>query len=252
MITRYQLNTYLQELLNVNSIPDYCPNGLQVEGKPDIHKIVTGVTANLALLKAAIIAKADAIIVHHGYFWKSEEQAIVGIKRKRIQTLLENEMSLFAYHLPLDVHQPLGNNAQLAKLLNLTIEKTLTIDNIPDLLFIGKFKQPITSIEFSSQIKAALGRNPLAIADENIQMKTIAWCTGAAQRYIELAAKEGVDAYLTGEVSEPTVHIARETHTNFFAAGHHATERYGVKALGDHVAEAFGIAHEFIDIDNPV
>lgn len=252
MISLMNLSLYLNKLLNVDNISDYCPNGLQVEGKSDIKKIVTGVTASQALLDAAIAAKADAIIVHHGYFWKSEEQPIVSIKRKRIQTLLQHDVSLLAYHLPLDVYQPLGNNAQLASLLNLKIEKTLDVDGIPDLFFMGRFSKPITANDFSVQINQSLQREPLVVANNEKPMETIAWCTGGAQRYIELAVKEGVDAYLTGEVSEQTVHIAREANINFFSAGHHATERYGVKAIGEHVADKFSIEHEFIDIDNPV
>lgn len=236
--------------LNVAKIADYCPNGLQVEGRPQVRRIVSGVTASQALLDAAIEAQADAVLVHHGYFWKNEDARIVGMKQRRLKTLLNNDISLLAYHLPLDVHPQVGNNAQLARVLDLLVEGPLEPDNAKSVGLVGSLRTPISPVEFQRRIYQALGREPLLI-DGQRPIQRIAWCTGGAQGYIEQAVAAGVDAYLTGEISEPTVHIARENGLSFFAAGHHATERYGVQALGDYLAAQFGIEHRYIDCPNP-
>lgn len=236
--------------LNVAKIADYCPNGLQVEGRPQVRRIISGVTASQALLDAAIEAQADAVLVHHGYFWKNEDARIVGMKQRRLKTLLNHDISLLAYHLPLDVHPQVGNNAQLARVLDLLVEGPLEPDNAKSVGLVGSLRTPISPVEFQRRIYQALGREPLMI-DGQRPIQRIAWCTGGAQGYIEQAVAAGVDAYLTGEISEPTVHIARENGLSFFAAGHHATERYGVQALGDYLAAQFGIEHRYIDCPNP-
>ncbi|MCQ4232660.1 Nif3-like dinuclear metal center hexameric protein [Pseudomonas stutzeri] len=236
--------------LNVAKIADYCPNGLQVEGRPQVRRIISGVTASQALLDAAIEAQADAVLVHHGYFWKNEDARIVGMKQRRLKTLLNHDISLLAYHLPLDVHPQVGNNAQLARVLDLLVEGPLEPDNAKSVGLVGSLRTPISPVEFQRRIYQALGREPLMI-DGQRPIQRIAWCTGGAQGYIEQAVAAGVDAYLTGEISEPTVHIARESGLSFFAAGHHATERYGVQALGDYLAAQFGIEHRYIDCPNP-
>ena len=236
--------------LNAAKIPDYCPNGLQVEGRPQVQRIVSGVTASQALLDAVVEAQADVVLVHHGYFWKNEDPRVVGIKQRRLKTLLSNDISLLAYHLPLDVHPEVGNNVQLARLLGLTVEGALEPDNPRSVGLVGALDTPLTPADFMRRVHAALGREPLMVEGPGL-IRRIAWCTGGAQGYIDQAVTAGVDAYLTGEISEPTVHIARENGLSFFAAGHHATERYGVQALGEHLAKRFAIEHLFIDCPNP-
>ncbi len=250
MITRNSLGTYLNDLLQVSQFKDYCPNGLQVEGTGNIKKIVTGVTASQALIDASIKENADALLVHHGYLWKDEDPRITGIKQSRIKALLQNDINLFAYHLPLDGHEGLGNNILLAK--ELGIEVTGQLDQVSKIGNIGKLSKPISGEDFAEIINAKLSRKPFYIAGSSDKIETIAWCTGGAQYMIDLAVEKQVDAYLTGEVSEKTVHIARETGIHFYAAGHHATERYGICALGEHIAKKFNIEHKFIDIDNPI
>lgn len=243
------LNHYLNTLLQPERFNDYCPNGLQVEGKQEIHKIVTGVTASMALLQAAAEAKADAILVHHGYFWRGEALPIAGIKKRRIQFLLQHDINLLAYHLPLDAHTELGNNVMLAKQLGLTV--TGRAGN-KDMLLLAELNQPQTLQTLVETIARKLQRTPQVIGDLNKPIKQIALCTGAAQGYIEQAVEAGVDVYISGEISEQTVHVARESGMSYISAGHHATERYGIQALGEHLAQKFDFQHEFIDIDNPV
>jgi dinuclear metal center YbgI/SA1388 family protein len=228
-----QLVNYTRQLLQVERFVDYCPNGLQVEGKPNVNKIVTGVSASMDLLQAAKQAGADAVLVHHGYFWKNEDACVVGMKRQRIQFLLENEMSLLAYHLPLDAHPELGNNAQLAKVLALELE---TYSGNQNLIAQGRLSHTQTLAAFADFLGAQLGRTPLVIGDLTRPVKTLAWCTGGAQGYMADAIALGVDLFISGEISEQTVHLARESGVAYISAGHHATERYGVKALGEHIA----------------
>lgn len=236
--------------LNVAKIPDYCPNGLQVEGRPEVRRIVSGVTASQALLDAAVEAGADAVLVHHGYFWKNEDPRVVGMKQRRLKTLLTHDISLLAYHLPLDVHEDVGNNVQLARLLGLTIEGLLEPENPKSVGLVGALATPLTPAEFAKLVQEKLQREPLMVEGGGL-ISRVGWCTGGAQGYIDKAVAAGVDAYLTGEISEPTAHSARENGLSFFAAGHHATERYGVKALGDYLAGRFDIEHIFIDCPNP-
>ena len=231
---------------------DYCPNGLQVEGRPRIAKLISGVTACQALIDQAVAEGADMLLVHHGYFWKGEDPTVTGIKRARIQTLLENQVSLFAYHLPLDVHPQLGNNAQLGKLLGFQVSGEFGRYQGKNIGLVGSLETACSADQLAARVEARLHRKPLVSPGRLEEIKAVAWCSGAAQKYIEEAVAAGVDAFITGEVSEPTVHIARESGICFISAGHHATERYGVQAVGRHLAEKFQLQHQFIDIDNPV
>lgn len=244
-----ELDHYTRQLLDVSRFRDYCPNGLQVEGKPEVRKIVTGVTASLALLQAAVEQEADAILVHHGYFWKSEEAPIVGVKRKRIKLLLDHDISLFGFHLPLDAHPELGNNAQLGKRLGFEVREWVGEQG---LIAVGTLVAPLSLGGLAQRVGERLERQPLVVGDLDKRIARIAWCSGGAQGYFEQAAACGVDAYLTGEASEHNVHFARESGVAFISAGHHATERYGIQALGEHLAAYFGLEHRFIDIANPV
>lgn len=248
-----QRDTLLQTLdawLNTNEISDYCPNGLQVEGAERIQHIVTGVTASQALIEAAIAANADTILVHHGYFWKGEAQPIVGMKARRIGALLKHNMNLVAYHLPLDIHPQLGNNAQLLQRLGASAVSAAA-PSPSGILLLGKLAQQYTGAEFAAHLEQAVQRKLVASEQNEKPIQRVAVCTGGGQNFIEQAVLAGADAFITGEVSEQTIHVARECGIQFFAAGHHATERYGVKALGERITTEFGIATTFIDIDNP-
>ena len=248
-----ELVAYTDRLLAVENFSDYCPNGLQVEGRSEVRTLVGGVTACQALLDAAVERGADAVLVHHGYFWKGENPRIVGMKQRRLATLLRHDLSLIAYHLPLDAHPELGNNAQLARVLGLTVTGTAGGNNrTPGLVLLGEPAQPMSGNAFAAHLAAHLGREPLYVPGNDAPIRRLAWCTGGAQSYIEIALNAGADAFLTGEASEQTVHIARENGLHFFAAGHHATERYGIQALGAHLAGPFALNFTFVEIDNPV
>ncbi|TLU61131.1 Nif3-like dinuclear metal center hexameric protein [Thalassotalea litorea] len=250
---RQQFEKILTDILQPERIKDFCPNGLQVQGSDTINKVLTGVTASYALLDLAIKKGADAILVHHGYFWKNEAYPIVGMKHKRIKALLENDINLFAYHLPLDIHETLGNNAQLAKLLDIDITGPLEQGNPVSVSLTGELAAAVDGETLATRIQESLNREVLHIpGSTNRAIKTVAWCTGGGQGYIDLAAEQGIDAFITGEASEQTTHVAREMDIHFFAAGHHATERYGIKALGEYLAREHGLDVEFVDIDNPV
>lgn len=251
MVQLKDLLSYSNNILEIERFNDYCPNGLQVEGKTEIKKIISGVTASQALIDAAIKEKADILLVHHGYFWKGEDARIIGLKYKRVRSLIESGINLLAYHLPLDAHPLYGNNAKLAEILDLEIAGSFPSGSDAVGMY-GTLKIPMSAAEFSKKIASVLDREPLHIGENSEQIHTLAWCSGAAQGYIEAAAELGVDAYLTGEISEQTVHVAREYGLHFYAAGHHATERYGVQALGEHLASHFDLNHQFIDIFNPV
>ncbi|AXT40387.1 Nif3-like dinuclear metal center hexameric protein [Alteromonas sp. BL110] len=250
-ITRLELQNYLDGMLRVSEISDYCPNGLQVEGTNKIEKIVTGVTASQALVNAAIEANADALIVHHGYFWKGEPQAVTGMKKRRLSALLANDLNLFAYHLPLDVHPEFGNNRQLASLLDVQNVSAVSGVKPVGVVMQGNLEEAIEGVALQDKLQQLLGRDVLIEGPVSKPITTLAWCTGGGQGFIEQAVELGVDAFITGEVSEQTVHTAREMGITFFAAGHHATERYGVKSLGEHIEQQFDLPVEFIDIDNP-
>lgn len=248
MVEIKELNHYTQQLMQVERFKDYCPNGLQVEGRSTIRKIVTGVTASMALLEAAQQANADLILVHHGYFWKNEDATLTGIKRKRIAFLLKNDLNLMAYHLPLDAHPELGNNVKLGEALGVVPEKY----DASGMVTCGYLNQPIKLIDFARHVETTLQRAPLVIGNSNKIVSQIAWCTGAAQGYIDAAIELGADVFISGEISEQTTHQAIESDIAYISAGHHATERYGVQALGEHLALKFNLTHEFIDINNPV
>ena len=252
MIGLTEVVDYCDQLLDAASFQDYCPNGLQVEGHGEVNKIVSGVTASQALIDAALQQRADLVLVHHGFFWKGEDPCLTGIKRRRIRALLADEISLLAYHLPLDAHPSLGNNAQLAQRLGLVEQGRFGDGRGPDLACYGSLPEPLSSARLSERIQQALGRRPQCITGTVKPLQRIGWCTGAAQNYLEAAARRGLDAFISGEISEPSVHIAREYGIDYFAAGHHATERYGVQALGERLSKEFAIEHIFIDIDNPV
>lgn len=243
-----ELENYTGQLLEVERFRDYCPNGLQVEGKGEVRKLVSGVTASLDLLKAAVEADADAVLVHHGWFWKGEDARIVGVKRARLEWLLSHDISMLAYHLPLDAHPQLGNNAQLAARLGFETAGNFGEQGIAVYGHLGK-ELPLGAL--AARVADVLARPPLVIGMENQPVGRVAWCSGGGQDYFEEAVRLGVDVFLSGEISEQHVHLARETGVAFIAAGHHATERYGVQALGGHLAAQFGIEHRYIEIDSP-
>jgi len=248
------LNTLVEEAeryLACAKIQDYCPNGLQVEGRPQVSRIVTGVTASQALLDAAVDAGADLVLVHHGYFWKGENPCITGMKQRRLKTLLKHDISLLAYHLPLDVHPEVGNNVQLARQLDITVEGPLDPGNPKVVGLVGSLAEPVSARDFARRVQEAMGREPLVIEGEQM-IRRVGWCTGGGQGYIDTAIAVGVDLFLSGEASEQTFHSARENGISFIAAGHHATERYGVQALGDYLARRFALEHLFIDCPNPI
>ena len=246
---RSRLDAYLGQSHEVARFRDYCPNGLQVEGRGDVSRLVSGVTASVELLEAAVDARADAVLVHHGYFWRGEDARVIGPRRRRLALLIENDLNLFAFHLPLDAHEDVGNNASLARELGFTVSGRF---GEQDIGMHGEVEGPLTLGALAARVETGLKRRPLVVGEASRPVRRVAWCTGAAQGYLEDAVRLGVDAYLTGEVSEQTVHLARESGVAFIAAGHHATERYGVQALGAHLAQRFGIDHRYIDIDNPV
>ncbi|MCG4451959.1 Nif3-like dinuclear metal center hexameric protein [Pseudomonas sp. MMS21-TM103] len=240
-----------QRYLNAARISDYCPNGLQIEGRPQVRRVVSGVTASQALVDAAVEAEADVLLVHHGYFWKGENPCITGMKQRRLKTLLSNDISLLAYHLPLDLHPEVGNNVQLAAQLDITVEGPLDPDDPRTVGLLGSLREPMSPRDFARRVQEVLGREPLLVEGPEV-VRRIGWCTGGGQGYIDQAIAAGVDLYLTGEASEQTFHSARENGISFIAAGHHATERYGVQALGDYLARRFAIEHLFIDCPNPI
>ncbi len=252
MVELKKLLDHCNELLQVDRYNDYAPNGLQIEGKSEVSKIVTGVTASQALIDAALDAGADALLVHHGFFWKGEAPNITGLKRNRIAALIKRDVSLIAYHLPLDGHDVLGNNAQLASILDIAVTGRFGRNAKDELAMYGELNTPMSVDAFAKHIEDRLGRKPLCLLGEGDSIQKVAWCTGAAQSYIDAAYQLGVDAFISGEVSENTTHFAAESGLHYFAAGHHATERYGVKALGEYLENKFDVTHQFIDVSNPV
>jgi len=250
MAERTALLALCDGLLQPERFKDYCPNGLQVEGRPQVQSIASGVTASLALIQAAIEAGADTLLVHHGLFWRNQTGTVTGWLKSRLALLLQHDINLLAYHLPLDAHPALGNNAQLAKHLGFQVDGRFGEQGLG---FVG---QAPTAFEhgqaLAQHLQSRLGKQPVSVVpDAKRPVRRIAWCTGGAQNLFEEAIAQGVDAFITGEISEPQAHLAHETGVSFFACGHHATERYGAPALGAHVAEQLGVKHVFIDIDNP-
>ncbi|GGI81134.1 Nif3-like dinuclear metal center hexameric protein [Legionella impletisoli] len=252
MIKRSNLSQYLDEFLSCASFQDYAPNGLQVEGKDTIHKICTAVTASEKAIEEAIAKNADALLVHHGYFWRGEDPTVKGIKKRRLGLLLASELNLFAYHLPLDCHATLGNNACLAKRLEVGSIQSHKINKTPDLLWSGTLKESLSIQKLTQLITHKLNQTPFVIHASDKPIQQIAWCSGAAQDYIDEAVALGVDAYLSGEVSERTYYLAKELGIHYLACGHHASERFGIQALGEHLSQEFELSHEFIDSDNPI
>jgi dinuclear metal center YbgI/SA1388 family protein len=248
MAHRKEIDTYLSEALAVDRFRDYGPNGLQIEGRAEVRRLVTGVTASLQLIEAALAARADALLVHHGLFWRGQDGRLTGWLRARVARLIDGGVNLFAYHLPLDAHPEYGNNAQFGRLIGLEADAAFGDQALG---FAGA-AQGLTTLEaLARRVGNVLARAPIVVPGDGRPLRRIAWCTGGAQGYFEEAIAVGADAYLTGEISEPQAHLARETGVAFLACGHHATERYGAPALGAHLAERFGLEHQFIDIPNP-
>ncbi len=248
MVHRSELESALAELLDCGRFKDYGPNGLQVEGRAEVRRLVSGVTASRSLIEAAVAEKADAMLVHHGLFWRGQDGRITGWLKARIELLLAHGINLYAYHLPLDAHAEFGNNAQLGWRLGFHAEARFGDQALG---FLGVPAAPLEWTELIARVADSLGRAPIAVAGDGRSIRRLGWCSGGAQSYFEAAVAAGADAFLTGEISEPQAHLARETGVAFLACGHHATERYGAPALAAHIAERFGLAHRFIDIDNP-
>ncbi|MEX3583688.1 MAG: Nif3-like dinuclear metal center hexameric protein [Burkholderia sp.] len=246
---RIELELYLNNTLDIARFKDYCPNGLQVEGCRRIERIATGVTASLAFLERAVEWGADAVLVHHGYFWRNEVLQVTGRKYQRLKLLLANELNLFAFHLPLDAHPDFGNNAQLGARLGLIADSYFGEHGLG---WMATLSMAVSLEHFTAKVKNALGRTPLVLGDADQPLRRVAWCTGSAQSYFDAAIDAGTDVFLTGEASEFVTHAAAESGVAFVAAGHHATERYGIQALGRYLSEHFGLEHTFIDIPNPV
>lgn len=247
MIDRARLETHLNQVMEPGRFKDYGPNGLQVEGKAEVRRLVCGVTASLALIDAAIAVQADAILVHHGLFWRGQDGRVTGWMKQRLARLLSHDISLFAYHLPLDAHPELGNNAQLGARLGWVADRRFGDQDLG-------FCAPVAATTLdalSAQLKSQLGRDVVAVPGDGRAFRRVAWCTGGAQGYFEAAIAAGADVFVTGEISEPQAHYAAETGVAFIAAGHHATERYGVQALGERVAGDLGLELRFIDLPNP-
>ncbi len=246
MAERKDIEGCLQSLLQPQAFKDYGPNGLQVEGRREVRRIASGVTASLAFIDAALASGADTLLVHHGLFWRGQDGRLTGWLAARVRRLMAADANLFAYHLPLDAHAELGNNAQLGLRLGLVADARFGEQALG---FIGPAAGSLS--ELVRRAHAQLGREPLLLPGDGRPLRRVAWCTGGAQGYFEAAIEAGADAFLTGEISEPQAHLARETGVAFLACGHHATERYGAPAVAARVAEQFGLAHEFIDVDNP-
>ncbi|MCU0925240.1 MAG: Nif3-like dinuclear metal center hexameric protein [Hydrogenophaga sp.] len=251
VVSRSTLLASLDGLLQPTQFRDYGPNGLQVEGRQQIHKLVTGVTASLALIDAAIAEGADAILVHHGLFWRGQDGRVTGWMKQRLARLLAHDINLFAYHLPLDAHAELGNNAQLARRLGVALfDDARGRFGEHSLGFMGE-RAPASASALAAHVQAVLGRTVTLVAEPDRRVQRVALCTGGAQGYFEAAIAAGADVFITGEISEPQAHYARESGVAYIACGHHASERYGAPAVGAHMAESLGLAHVFIDIDNP-
>jgi dinuclear metal center YbgI/SA1388 family protein len=247
MTERATLELRLNQWLEPARFKDYGPNGLQVEGRTEVRRLVCGVTASLALIDAAIAADADAVLVHHGLFWRGQDGRVTGWMKRRLARLLQHDINLFAYHLPLDAHPALGNNAQLGARLGWTADGRF---GDQDLGFTAAI-EPTTLEAVAAQLRTLTGREVTAVPGDGRPLRRVAWCTGGAQGYFEAAIAAGADAFVTGEISEPQAHYARETGVAYLAAGHHATERYGVQAVGEKLAAELGLDYGFIDVDNP-
>ena len=247
MTTRDTLLQAFATLLQPGRVKAYAPSGLQVEARNEITTIVSGVTASRALIEAAIAANADAIFVHHGLFWRGQSGTVTGWMKQRLQLLLAHDINLFAYHLPLDAHPEWGNNAQLGVQLGLVAESHFGEQEL-GCMGVAAFAN---AAQLAQHVESVLNRPVTLVQNAQTAIKKIAWCTGGAQGYFEAAIAAGADAFITGEISEPQAHYAREMGVAYLACGHHATERYGAPAVAAHVAAQLGLAHVFIDVDNP-
>lgn len=251
-ISRHTLLSTLDSWLKPGDFADYCPNGLQVEGATELSKIVTGVTASQALIDAAIEQGADTLLVHHGYFWKGEDPTVVGMKQRRLRALLTHNINLIAYHLPLDAHAELGNNAVLGKALGLQQLAPVASQSPLGILYQGDSIEEQSLDNFAERVSQAVQRDLVAcVRGGTHNIKRVALCTGGGQGFIDAACDAGADVFISGEISEQTVHVARERGIHYIAAGHHATERFGIRALGEALAKEFALSVEFIDIDSP-
>lgn len=251
-VTNKILEDYCSTLLSCRSFNDYAPNGLQIQGKKNINSICTAVTASLDIIKAAVSIQADALLVHHGYFWSNEPREITGLKQARIKALLSANINLLAYHLPLDCHETLGNNAALGQLLQIKSLQKHTVGKISNLLWTGQLSHALTMDALMTVLTQKFSRVPQVVQGHDRPIHSVAWCSGAAQDYLYDAYQLGVDAYISGEISERTYYEAQELGIHYFACGHHATERYGIQALGEHIAQQFSLKHLFIDSANPI
>jgi dinuclear metal center YbgI/SA1388 family protein len=245
------LEQYINELLDVGQFQDYCPNGLQVEGKLLINKIATAVTASQYVLEQCVRQQVDALIVHHGYFWKGENPVVKGAKKNRLSTLIKNDINLYAYHLPLDAYPQWGNNASIATKLNIIVSEKRSWHKQSDLLWLGTLSNAETPSHFYTVLQQTYGPQVNHVTTGKQLINSVAWCSGAAQDLIEYAITLGVDAYITGEYSERSYHQAKEAGVEFYAIGHHASEKDGVCNLGKYLAEKFSLEHIFIDENNP-
>jgi dinuclear metal center YbgI/SA1388 family protein len=248
MAERHHIESALNELLRPDLFKDYGPNGLQVEGRRDVRRLVSGVTASLAFIDAALADGADALLVHHGLFWRGHDGRLTGWLKDRVARLLKADVSLFAYHLPLDAHADLGNNAQLGRQLGWQADARFGEQSLG---FVGSVAAASSAAALADQVQQALQRAPVLLPGDGRPIRRVAWCTGGAQGYFEDAIAAGADLFLTGELSEPQAHLSRETGVAYLACGHHATERYGAPAVGTWVAQQLGLQHRFIEIDNP-
>jgi dinuclear metal center YbgI/SA1388 family protein len=251
VVARDELARYCHELLDVDAVQDFSPNGLQVEGVATVGRLVSGVTACQAFLDAAVAEGADAVLVHHGYFWKGEDARVVGMKRRRLETLLSTGTSLLAYHLPLDRHPEVGNNAELARMLGVSGAEPFGHLQGVAIGRGGSLPDPLGPEAFVARVEEALATRAVHVAGPQAEIRRVALCSGGAPELVAEAAEGGYDCFVTGESSEPATHVAREMGVHFVAAGHHATERGGPAALGEHLAQRFGIEHRFINIPNP-
>ncbi|MDY0013456.1 MAG: Nif3-like dinuclear metal center hexameric protein [Rhodocyclaceae bacterium] len=246
---REELAAYLDQLLEAGRWKDYCPNGLQVEGRSEVRRVVCAVTASQRVLDAAVAKGADTLLVHHGYFWRGESGRVTGFRQRRLKTLLTHDINLLAYHLPLDGHPMLGNNAGLGRLMGWTGEGCFGDQQLG---WLGRPGEVVSAVQIARSLAARLGREPLLVGDGARRVARVGWCTGGAQGYFEEAIVAGADLFVSGEISEQTVHLARESGVPYLAAGHHATERYGVMALANHLRETLGLEAVFVDEENPV
>lgn len=248
MAARTEIEACLNQWLQPERFKDYGPNGLQVEGRPEIRHLVSGVTASLALIDAAVEEGADAILVHHGLFWRGQDGRLTGWLKTRVEHLLVHGINLLAYHLPLDAHAELGNNAQWAARMGWQADGRF---GEQELGFVGTPPEPLSAESLAATVADRLGRVPTLVPGDGRPLRRLAWCSGGAQGYFEAAIAAGADAFLTGEISEPQAHLSRETGVAFLACGHHATERYGAPAVAERLVAQFGLSHRFIDLPNP-